>query len=56
MGLVKEFEGRGLAAVAISSNSVLTHPQDGPDEMALDAKRYGGNLGPRICHQTVGLN
>ena len=48
MGLVKDFEGRGLAAVAISSNSVLTHPQDGPDEMARDAKRYGETFDPPL--------
>ncbi|MQM03059.1 hypothetical protein Taro_035833 [Colocasia esculenta] len=29
---------KGLAVVAISSNSVLTHPQDGPEFMAEDAK------------------
>ena len=27
--------------VAISSNYVGTHPQDGPERMAEDAKRYG---------------
>ncbi|CAI5928067.1 unnamed protein product [Closterium sp. NIES-65] len=30
----------GLAVVAISSNSVLTHPQDGPDKMAEEAKQF----------------
>ncbi|KAG6388599.1 hypothetical protein SASPL_150031 [Salvia splendens] len=31
---------KGLAVVAISSNSVTTHPQDGPDFMAEDAKIF----------------
>jgi hypothetical protein len=31
--LVKEYQARGVRVVAISSNSVETHPQDGPDRM-----------------------
>ncbi|KAM7259037.1 hypothetical protein ACFE04_014778 [Oxalis oulophora] len=31
---------KGLAVVAISSNSVVTHPQDGPQLMAEDAKLH----------------
>ncbi|XWS25003.1 hypothetical protein CRYUN_Cryun27aG0033300 [Craigia yunnanensis] len=31
---------KGLAVVAISSNSVATHPQDGPEFMAEEAKLY----------------
>ncbi|XP_057795533.1 uncharacterized protein LOC131011734 isoform X2 [Salvia miltiorrhiza] len=31
---------KGLAVVAISSNSVTTHPQDGPDVMAKEAKIF----------------
>ena len=31
----------GLGIVAISSNSVETHPQDGPEEMAETAKAWG---------------
>ncbi|KAH8968781.1 hypothetical protein BDL97_03G148200 [Sphagnum fallax] len=31
---------KGLAAVAISSNSVKTHPQDGPSFMAEEARTY----------------
>lgn len=31
---------KGLAVVAISSNSVATHPQDGPDFMAEDARLF----------------
>ncbi|KAL2894100.1 Peroxiredoxin Q chloroplastic [Bienertia sinuspersici] len=32
---------KGLAVVAISSNSVVTHPQDGPEFIAEEAKVYG---------------
>lgn len=31
---------KGLAVVAISSNSVITHPQDGPEFMAEEAKLF----------------
>ncbi|XP_062159444.1 uncharacterized protein LOC133866813 [Alnus glutinosa] len=31
---------KGLAVVAISSNSVVTHPQDGPQFMAEEAKQF----------------
>ncbi|KAI4387587.1 hypothetical protein MLD38_000012 [Melastoma candidum] len=31
---------KGLAVVAISSNSISTHPQDGPDFMAQEAKAF----------------
>uniref|UniRef100_A0A2P2LCH9 Uncharacterized protein LOC107421634 n=1 Tax=Rhizophora mucronata TaxID=61149 RepID=A0A2P2LCH9_RHIMU len=31
---------KGLAVVAISSNSVVTHPQDGPEFMAEEAKMF----------------
>ncbi|KZV17339.1 hypothetical protein F511_22014 [Dorcoceras hygrometricum] len=31
---------KGLAVIAISSNSVTTHPQDGPDYMAEDARLF----------------
>jgi peroxiredoxin len=34
----------GVRFVAISSNDVSTHPQDGPDQMALEAKRHGFNF------------
>ncbi|KAI4388076.1 hypothetical protein MLD38_000442 [Melastoma candidum] len=33
-------EQKGLAVVAISSNSISTHPQDGPDFMAQEAKAF----------------
>lgn len=36
----KEYCTKGLGVVAISSNSVESHPQDGPEHMAAEAKRY----------------
>lgn len=45
MALVHEHAGTGLAAVAVSSNSAETHPQDGPDRMVEDAKQFGARLG-----------
>nr|CAD1818170.1 unnamed protein product [Ananas comosus var. bracteatus] len=38
--LTKFYMGKGLAAVAISSNSTITHPQDGPEFMAKEAKLF----------------
>lgn len=36
--ITSEYIQKGVAVVAISSNSLATHPQDGPDEMARDAR------------------
>ena len=36
-----DYEARGLAIVAINSNSVATHPQDGPEHMGELARRSG---------------
>ena len=37
----RDYAGRGLAMVAISSNDVASHPDDAPARMAEDAKRFG---------------
>lgn len=39
--LAKEYQAKGVAVVSISSNSVVTHPQDGPDAIAKEAKELG---------------
>ena len=39
--LGRDYGSRGAAIVGISSNSVETHPQDGPKEMAKEAKDAG---------------
>jgi peroxiredoxin len=39
--LVREYQGRGLAAVAISSNDVAQFPDDGPEGMKEEARTVG---------------
>ncbi len=39
--LGREYQVRGVAIVAISSNDVGTHPQDGPAKMAAEARTAG---------------
>jgi len=39
--LVREYQARGVAFVAIASNDTSTHPQDGPAEMKREAERLG---------------
>jgi peroxiredoxin len=53
-GIVKfarDYEPRGLAVVAISSNDVLTHPEDAPARMAEVAGRRGFNF-PYLYDET----
>ena len=35
-----EYADRGISFIAISANDSVSHPQDGPDKMSLDAVRY----------------
>ncbi len=37
----KEYQAKGLNIVAISSNDVATHPDDGPEQMAVEARAAG---------------
>jgi peroxiredoxin len=37
--LANDYLAKGIAFVAISSNDVVNYPQDGPDEMKLQAKK-----------------
>jgi len=37
----KEYQAKGLAVVAISSNDVETHPDDSPQHMKEDAREFG---------------
>jgi hypothetical protein len=32
---------KGVKVLAISSNSAQSHPQDGPQQMAAEAQKYG---------------
>ena len=36
-----EYQGKGVAIVGISSNDVNSHPDDGPEKMALEAQAQG---------------
>jgi peroxiredoxin len=47
----REYQPRGLAVVAISANDPETHPQDGPDQMKLEAKKSGFTF-PYLFDQT----
>lgn len=39
--LVKEYQARGVVAVAINANDVSKYPDDGPDKMAAEAEAKG---------------
>jgi peroxiredoxin len=39
--MVKDFQARGVAVVAISSNDTVNYPDDGPEKMKEEAKRAG---------------
>jgi peroxiredoxin len=39
--LGKEYQAKGVAIVAISSNDIVTHPEDGPAKMAEEARDAG---------------
>ncbi len=39
--LVKEYQIKGVAAVAVSANDVTSHPDDAPDKMAQAAREHG---------------
>ena len=58
MSLANDYKERGVGMVGISSNSVEVKPQDGPAEMAADAKEQGVSVcafhrheGLQICKQ-----
>ena len=37
----REYTERGIAEIAINSNDIDAHPEDGPDPMRDDARRFG---------------
>jgi peroxiredoxin len=41
VGLAREYQRRGVAFVAISSNDAVSYPADGPERMAEEARRAG---------------
>ena len=52
VSLANDYKERGVRVVGISSNSVEVKPQDGPTEMAADAKEQGMYAG--FQHGKVG--
>jgi peroxiredoxin len=49
--LVKEYQAKGVAVVAINANDVDTYPEDSPELMARDAEIYGYTF-PYLYDQT----
>jgi peroxiredoxin len=41
IAFAREYQQKGLAVVAISSNDEVTHPQDGPEAMRSDVEKFG---------------
>jgi len=37
----REYTDKGIAVIAINSNDILAHPEDGPDAMSDEARRFG---------------
>lgn len=37
----REYTDQGIAVIAINSNDIRAHPEDGPDAMRDDARRFG---------------
>lgn len=38
---IREYQGQGITVVAINSNDYIAHPDDSPERMAQDAKKFG---------------
>ena len=38
---IREYQGQGITVVAINSNDYIRHPDDSPERMAQDAKKFG---------------
>jgi peroxiredoxin len=49
--LGRDLADRGVAMVGISSNDVVTYPQDGPDQMVAEARRHGWSF-PYLYDET----
>ncbi|MGC2653386.1 MAG: thioredoxin family protein [Mycobacterium sp.] len=49
--LGRDCADRGVVMVGISSNDVVTYPQDGPEEMVVEARRHGWTF-PYLYDQT----
>ncbi|MDD3517675.1 MAG: thioredoxin family protein [Chromatiales bacterium] len=40
----REYSNQGLAVIAVNSNDVASHPEDAPDRMQDEARRFGYNF------------
>src|SRR3954469_25196247 len=52
--LGRDLTVQGVAMVGISSNDVVTYPQDGPDQMVAEGRRHGWTF-PYLYDQTQGV-
>jgi peroxiredoxin len=52
--LGRDLADRGVAMVGISSNDVVTYPQDGPDQMVTEARGHGWTF-PYLYDETQGV-
>ena len=52
--LGRDLSAQGVAMVAISSNDITTHPQDGPEQMVAEARRHGWTF-PYLYDETQGV-
>lgn len=51
VAFAKDIKTQGVNTIAISSNSVETHPEDGPEAMKIFAEKYGFNF-PYLYDET----
>ena len=54
VALVKEYQARGVAAVAINANDWDAYPDDSPQRMREDAQSFGYTF-PYLCDETQGV-
>ena len=47
--LTHDVQPLGVEVIGISSNSALTHPQDGPEKMAEDVRSFGTPNQLQLC-------
>jgi len=52
--LGRDYRSRGVAVVAISSNDVVTHPDDSPEKMAVEAREAGYDF-PYLFDESQGV-
>lgn len=53
---MEHFKPQGLQSFAISANSIVTHPQDAPENMAEKAKALGASCRSGVYLLTAALH